>query len=241
MRTNMMPPSATFAYVVRVPDGGTKNAPWVMDSLELHTPTGKPLSDNRLVGWKPLLHINDAGLTPNPSVSRPSVLRSELRLVATDKECASVSTVSYFLDRALVNVLRAGDVFHMAGTGCGGLGISALRQDKLIFAVGQISAVPCGSGIKVGFPADLLEEAEAVFRRRDHDFEFPDWPIEVRVLGTSRILYGGAVRMDGYHVQVQHGPRPGDGGEPECVSICLEEVCDWVAASASAQLLNLAE
>jgi hypothetical protein len=163
----MMPPSATFAYVVRVPDGGTKNAPWVMDSLELHTPTGEPLIDNRLVGWKPMLYISDAGLTPNASTSRPSVLRSELRLVATDKDYASTPTASYFLDKALVNVLRAGDVFHMARTGCGGLGFSALRRDKLIFAVGQISAVPLGSGIKVGTPEDLLKDAEAVFRRRD--------------------------------------------------------------------------
>jgi hypothetical protein len=234
----MMPPSATFDYVFSVPDGAAKAYPWVMESPKPHKPMGDPLFDNRLVGWKPTLYISDAGLTPNASTSRPSVLRSELRLVATDKDYASTPTASYFLDKALVNVLRAGDVFHMARTGCGGLGFSALRGDKLIFAVGQISAVPLGSGIKVGTPGDLLKDAEAVFRRRDRGFQFPEWPIEVRGRETSRILYRGEVRMDGYHIRVEQGFRPCEPGIPECVSICLEEVCDWVAASASAQLLN---
>jgi hypothetical protein len=142
------------------------------------------------------------------------------------------------VDKLLVNVLRADDVFHMARTGRGGLGFSALRQDKLIFAMGQISAVPLGSGIKVGTPGDLLKEAEDVFRRRDPEFQFPEWPIEVRGLEKSCILYGGEVRMDGYHVWMESCFRHGVLGTPECVSICLEGVCDWVAASASAQLLN---
>src|SRR6266513_315155 len=149
-----IPPSSTFRYMTTVPQGGSQGCPWAMESRELFTPTGDSLGDNRLVGWKPLLYISDAGPTPDPSPSRPSVL-------------------------------RAGDVFHMAHTACCGLGFSAIRQGKLIFAVGEISAVPLGSGIRVRTPGDLIQEAQAVFRRRDPEFEFPELPIEVSSHETS--------------------------------------------------------
>ena len=99
-------------------------------------------------------------MTPNPNVSKPAVLRSEPRLVATDKKYASQETASYFFDKALVSCFQPGDVFHMVQTYCGGLGASAIRQGKLIFAVGQVTAVPLGSGISASIPSDLFEEAQ---------------------------------------------------------------------------------
>src|SRR5713101_3542700 len=193
-----IPSSSTFRYLTTVPEGGTHACPWKMESRETLKATGDPLDDNRLVGWNPLLQISDAGVTPNPGPARPAVVRSELRLVATDKEHASQLTASFSLDKALVNALRPGDIFHMAQSACCGLGFSAIRQGKLIFAVGQISAVPLGSGIQVRTPLDLVEEAQEVFRQRDP-------------------------------------------GIPECVAISLDEACDWVAASASSQLLEMCE
>jgi hypothetical protein len=92
-----VPPSATFQYVTEVPDGATRTSPWQMKSAESFRPTGDSLLDHRLVGWEPLLHISDAGVTPNPSSSQHAVPRSELRLVATDKEYASQDSVSWLL------------------------------------------------------------------------------------------------------------------------------------------------
>jgi hypothetical protein len=48
-------------------------SPRAMVSRGPFRPTGNPLFANRFVGWKPLLYISDAGLTPNPSTTRPSV------------------------------------------------------------------------------------------------------------------------------------------------------------------------
>jgi hypothetical protein len=234
-------PSSTFRYKTTVPAGGTESCPWTMESDEIFKPTGYPVLDNRLVGWYPQLQISEAGMTPNPGPTRPAVLRSELRLMATDKKCASQLTASFFLDKALVNKLRPGDVFHMAQSNCCGLGFSAIRQGKLIFAVGEISAVPRGSGIQVGTPMDLIEEAQEVFRRRDPNFEFPELPIEVRSGEKSSILFDGWVEGDGYHVRVLHGADKCDDTRPECVAISLDEACDWIAASASAQLLEIRE
>jgi hypothetical protein len=237
----MMPPSATFNYVTVVPKGGAQAGPWQMESLETIVPTGPSLTDNRLVGWNPLLHISDGGMTPNPGPSRPAVLRSELRFVATDMRYASHSTASFFLDRALVNAMCPGDFFHMARTECGGLGASLIRQGKLVFAAGEVSAVPLGSEIQAKIPYDLITEAQAVFRHRDPKFEFPEWPIEINHRGTCRILFSGRLIENGYHIWVLHGFCLGEPGTPECVAISLEGVCNPVAASATAQLLEMEE
>lgn len=215
-------PSESLQYVTTVPQGGTGASPWAMES-----------SDGR-----PLLYISDAGMTPNPSPSRPSVLRSELRLLVTDEKYASRETASYFFDKALLNCLRAGDVFHMAQTGSRGFGASAIRQGKLIFAVGEVSILPLGSGFTARIPMDLLEKATRVFRGRDSKFDFPEFPMEFRIGNISRIIYRGHVEMAGYHVRVEDCFQPVDGAHPECVAISLDEACDWVAASATAQLLN---
>jgi len=133
----MMPPCGTFRYFTIVSSGAAQASPWVMESSETFVPTGSHLTDNRLVGWNPLLFIGDAGLTPNPGPSCPAVLRSELRFVSQDEKYAEISSASYYVDRVLTNAMRPGDVFHMARSECGGLGVSALREGKLIFAAGE--------------------------------------------------------------------------------------------------------
>lgn len=234
-----MPLSGTFTYATTVPIDGWNAFPWEMKSLGAFEPTGEPLVDNRFVGWTPLLYIREAGLPPNPGPSVPSVPRSEIRLVANDKKYASCETASYFVDRTLLRVLRPGDVFHIARTCCGGVGVSAIRERKLIFAVGEVMAVPLGSEISVKIPYELLKKAEAILRQRDSEFEFLDHPIEVCIGGRPKILYRGHLQVGGYNVWVEHGFLPGMPGTDASVSITLDEACNWVAGSASAQLLAL--
>jgi hypothetical protein len=159
-------------------------------------------------------------------------------LVATDKKYASCEVVSYFLNRSLVGVLKPGDIFHITRTNCGGVGISTIRQGELIFAVGQVTAVPLGSGISVRTPHDLLDQAQAVFRERDPEFEFVNCPIEVSIGDISRVRFRGLVTMGSYDVWVGHGFIEGEPGWAECVSISLNNACKWVFASTSAQLLE---
>ena len=218
-------PSATFQYVTTVPEEGTGASPWTMESRELFKSTDSQFDQTRLVGWKPLLYINDAGMPPNPSPSTPAVLRSELRLVATDKKYASQESASYFFDKALFNFLRPGDVFHMVQTDCG-FGASAIRQGKLLFAVGQVTAVPLGSGIAARVPIDLLQDAQEVFRRRAPQFKFPELPIELRSGDRSHILYRGTAQVDGYRVKIERCIETCDGASSECASISLDRACD---------------
>jgi len=235
----VMPPSGTFTYTTTVPIGGWNAFPWEMKLLAAFEPTGKPLADKRLVGWTPVLYIREAGLPPNPGPSVPSVQRSEIRLVANDKKYASCETASYFVDQALLRSLTPGDVFHIARTCCGGVGVSAIREGKLIFAAGAVMAVPLGSEISVKIPYELLKKAEAILRQRDSEFEFLDHPIEVCIGGRPKILYRGRLQVGSYNVWVEHGFLPAADGTDASLSITLDEACDWVAGSASAQLLAL--
>ena len=95
-------PGGAFEYSITVPVDGQNAFPWEMKSRE-------PFE----VGSSPLLYIRDSGLPANPGLSVPSVVRNEIRLVATDKNHRSREIGSYFLDRALVRALRPGDIFHM--------------------------------------------------------------------------------------------------------------------------------
>lgn len=233
----VMPPSGTFEYSTTVPQDGLNSLPWPMESGEHLLPTGDRLLDNRLVGWSPHLYVRDTNLPPDPRLSHPAVHRTEIQLVATDKKHASLDTVSYFLDTALVRVLKPEDIFHIARTACGGVGVSVLRSGKLVFAVGAVAAVPLGNGVSVKTPFDLVGEAERIFHRQDPEFKFTYLPIEVHIGGNSRILFRGLAQMGGYHVWVSHGFLLGVPGVEECVSISVDRACKWVWASASAQLL----
>jgi len=235
----MMPLCGTFNYFTVVPSGGAQAGPWLMESSETLVPTGSHLRDNRLIGWNPLLHISDAGLTPNPGPTRPAVLRSELRFVSQGKKYAQISSVSYYLDRVLMNAMLPGDVFHMARTVCGGLGVSAVRQGNLIFAAGAISAIPLGSGMQAKVAGDLILEAERTFRQHDPKFHFPEHPIEIRFAGKCDILFSGSTSRNGYHIWVWHGSYLGVPGTAECVAISLDGACDHTAVCASAQLLEM--
>jgi len=236
----VMPASGTFAYSTTVPAGAHDAFPWEMKSLESFRCSGSPLADKRLVGWSPQLYVREAGLPPKTGPSVPSVERSEIRLVATEKKYASLETASYFVDRILLRALRPGDVFHLARTGCGGVGASAIREGKLVFAVGAVGAVPLGPEVSVKTPYDLLKKAEGILRERDPQFEFPQQPVEICIGGRSKILFRGHLEMGGYHVWVEHGFLSNMPGTEECVSITLDGSCNWVAGSASAQLLALA-
>lgn len=88
-------------------------------------------------------------------------------------------------------------------------------------------------------PYELLTKAEAILRQRDPEFELPHHPIEICIGDRPKILYRGHLQMRGYHVWVEHGFLPGVPGTEESVSITLGKECDWVAGSASAQLLAL--
>ena len=231
----------TFDYALVVPSP-VSNGPW---SVQLGRPiqlTGNAL-DDRLVGHSPFLTISQAGIAEAASVSpmsktRPRVLRSRLTLTARSKERAIAKSVSFHVDQALLAAVSAGDMLHMARTHSGGLALSIVRDGQLVAAAGAVSSIPLGRAVHVRIPRESIAASEAVFRKSDPAFEFPELPIEVGLKETVRLLYRGRLHLDRYSVFVEHGYYPGEPGIDECAALALLPECPDVVAIASAQLMD---
>ena len=114
-----------------------------------------------------------------------------------------------------------------------------VRDGQLVAAVGAISDVPLGDLVRVRIPADVIEEAERVYRRHDPEFEYGHLPVEIRLGEHTRILHGGRFRVRSYEIFVQHGFYRGLPGQSECMSVAPVGSCPDIPAIASAQLLDL--
>ena len=243
-------PSGTFNYAGIVPDSHVQSSGrWQLSDVSgaESSTGGDSIVHNRLVGLQPSLEITDVGLTPDVRVSphtgnvRPKVLLSRLTLRSDSRDRATIAALSFCVDQALPRSWRGGDVLHVARTGCGGLGLSVLRGDRLITAIGAVTAVPHGGLVTVRIPREAIREAEDAFRRVDPRFEFPELPIEIQVESTKRVLYGGRPRIGSYEVFVEHGFYLGIPGTSECVALSLNGSCPETAAICSAQLLEYAD
>jgi len=137
----------------------------------------------------------DLRVSPYTGYSRPKVLLSRLTLRASSGDRANVAGFSFCVDQAFTRSWRAGDVLHVARTGCAGLGVSVLRGSRLIAAIGAVTAVPHGALVNVRFPRDAIREAEGVFRGLDAGFRFAELPIEVQIESERRVLYRGRPRI----------------------------------------------
>jgi len=233
-----MPLSGTFNYFAVVPANflEDRSSPWPIQLSHVVDKIGEPLHDSRLTGLSPRLTIADGGPTPNPSASRPAVLRSRFTLTASKKENSTVSSAAFYVDKDLTGIFEPGDRLYMGRTGCGGLGISLLRNDRLVFAVGAISCLPLGNDVRAGVPSGLVKEAETTFKKVDPDFRFRELPLQISLGGHPRIIFRGWERLGSYEIWVEHGFFPGIPGVDVCAAISLNGSCGSVAASA--QLLN---
>jgi hypothetical protein len=191
----------------------------------------------RVTGHSPYLEITDGGRTPDPSVSRPAVFRSRLRLIASGRKNSTVSLASFYVAKDLTSRFKPGDVLHMARTPCGGLGLSLLRESRLVFAVGAVSSVPLGD-VQAATPWDFVRKAKSVFRNVDPSFEFTELPLQISIGGHSRIFFRGWQELGDYVTWVEHGYLPSTPGEDECAAIALKGACGATPAIATAQLLN---
>jgi hypothetical protein len=222
-----------FQYLTFVPGSADESQPWPVQCGPAQTRDGPCL-----VGPSPALTITDADPISNPSIRCPGVRRSRYTLTASAGTGATIRSASFYLDRYLASAFQPGDALYMTRTGCGGIGISLLRGTRLVFAVGAVTAVPLAGDIDVAVPSDLLRDAASIFQKRDPNFEFPEWPVELRVGQDSSIVYRARLELGNYHVWVEHGYYPGMPGRDMCLAITLMGAAGPFVATASAQLLD---
>ena len=231
----------TFSYVTTVPGSLEPDPfPWPTRLLFPLADRNEPKRDCCMVGPSPKLMIEGAGPPPYASGPNPQVPRSRLTLTASGKDLATASAVSFCIDRRLTLLLRPRDTLNIVRSDtCGRLGLSLIREGELVFAAGAITVAPLGERVKARIPNDLIQAAEAIFKKQDETFEFHEYPIEVKVGSEQRILYGGWRQVGGYHVCMMHGfrwePMP---GESECGALLSVGACHVSAAFFTEQLLN---
>ncbi len=240
-------PRGTFDYVTIVParstddsfDCVTEHRDCVQPdgSMWLHALGGDDRAA-RLVGPAPRLRVSPGGLTPDAGPLRPCVMRSCFTLTASSRKNATVAAASFHVDAALTSRLLEGDYIYLARTACGGLGLSAVRQGTLIFAVGAVTAVPLGRSVTAQIPMDLVERAAAVFQERDATFEFPVLPLEVVANNCRTVMLSGLAQVGGYTIFLLRSFLRGIPGQDECAAVWLGDRLADAAAHASAMLLD---
>jgi len=114
-------------------------------------------------------------------------MRSRITFSATEP-CAG--RFRLLLCGSIVRALRTGDLMHFARNASGDLAMSVLRNGELIVAVGAVCPVPLGPDIQARYPHDLVEQATAVFRQRDPEFNFIETPLEI-VADRTFVLWRG--------------------------------------------------
>lgn len=237
------------SYVGVVPDDpATLESGWIVRETTSPRRRRDDEDDQRLVGFAPRLTITDDGVTPTMPLptsspfSRPRLRRSRVSLAATSDTDASTRAAYFHVAAGLTESLRPRDVLHLVHTSRGGLGLSVLRDGRLIAAAAAVDAVPLGS-ISLRVPYEIIAEVKGVLRRHDPEFTYGDLfhelPIDVTVRGRRRLRYRGRFELGGYDFYVGHGPYGDMPGVDMCVGITLMRACSPVAVNCSAQLIDI--
>jgi hypothetical protein len=233
-----IPLCGTFKYLVEVPKvPHDQTAPWPVQ-LDEHVPIfGGWSLTSRLVGLSPRLFLAVSGTSVPWGFSNPAVQTMRLTLVARGGTQATTSEVSFFIAKGLIMTLQRGDLLHMARTQCGGVGLSAIRDGRLVFGVGAIRAVPLGKDIRAECPT-LKQAIERVCQKRHTDPEAFKQAIEIIVGAQAFTAYEGRSQLGEYQVSIMHGYQIDFPGNDECVSIARTDGCSLNDAEVSARLLD---
>lgn len=220
-----IPPCGTFRYAGTVPrteadrESGRwqleeQFGPWAESDRAIR---GEPLRDNRLVGLTPILRIVGGDLV----LESPGRHRSQIR------------SATFQLAGSLIAAFQGGDVLWLIRTATGDIGLSLLRDDRLIVAAGAVTVTPLGGAMTVvGGPAcDLYSRAREAWPR-------PDTWVDVAVRGEGqRLRRGEHAKIRDYTFSVVRCCEDGIPGTHESLGISLEGHCPHEAAVVSAQLL----
>jgi hypothetical protein len=156
----------------------------------------KGTKDKRLVGLSPDVKFGN----------------DRLVLVASERSNSSVRSASFAVGDAIPVAAQPGDKLHVVRTGRGGIGLSLLREDRLVVATGAVTAVPLGTNITV------IQGPHGLYGFEE--LRGKEW-IELQ-LGSEKLVLRerGVTTIGDYEVYFEHGWEFGYPGIDECASIC---------------------
>jgi hypothetical protein len=217
----MMPPCGTFWYV-GVLDGPPFRIEQ-MQSLDRAGAKSHPddsLAGRRLVGLEPSLEVGE----------------EELIIRAATQSRANTAAVSFATDPGVLRALQPQDVIHVVRTGSADLGMSVLRHDELVVAIGAVTRVSLGPF------ADAVVSNPTRHPLSPLSYETVSAGgtpfVEVIARGhIARVHAGDTARLRSYVVHAVRCHQRGVPGRCESLAIAHERFCDPQAAVHAAELL----
>jgi hypothetical protein len=139
--------------------------------------------------------------------------RDRIGLIAPQEHNSSVRNASFAIGDAVPLAARPGDRLYLVRTGAGGIGLSLLRQESLVLALGAVTAVPLGRYIQT-----IRSPSNTKFWE---DPQLDTW-LELRV-GNDQIILREreATELGDYHIYMEHGWENGEPGTDECLSLTV--------------------
>jgi hypothetical protein len=204
-----IPLCGTFEYEAKFTKEGFSDSEIVLHGTDL-----SGLNADRLVGLNPMIRF----------------WNEHLVLVATGKPKSTMRTVSIPIGDAVNLSARTDDQLYLIRTASGGIGLSVLRQQRLILAIGAVTAVPLGKNMRV----TIGPEGGDVWENPSAD----TW-LEFGVQSETLKLREREEReAGGYYIYVERCWEYGIPGTDECVSVCfMDNSAMKIAAIRSAVML----
>jgi hypothetical protein len=218
-----------FDYVMEVPPDGRDAMPWTA-RLRAKTEPEPIYSD----AYPPPAVGPVADVVLEDFEARVGVLRTRVRFLARDERDASFREVSFVVDRRFFGMLRPRDVISAAQSAGRLFGVSVMRDDYLVAAVGAVTAVPLGDVVTVRFPIDFVREVAPVYRKHDSRYRPREVPVEIVTEEGTRLMHEGRARFGRYEFFVVNGFVGGS----ECMAITCLGICPEVAATLTAPVIN---
>ena len=173
-----------------------------------------------LAGKEPILTGQDkrGGSEPSLLGPKPRILigADRIAVVAADRNNATIREASFAAGDAVMTCIRAGDVAHISRSSAGGVGISIIRDNQLILALGAASEVPLGD-------LSIRKGPESTWTPQGPNDE--DTWLEFTVGSESRTLRAReSARLGSYDLYVERCWVPGIPGTDECVGISRDQI-----------------
>lgn len=187
----MIHSSGTFEYEAEFTSDSFRESDIVVQGTLINR-----MDVNRLVGPGPMIRFwNDRCV-----------------LVASEQSNATVRNISFRIGDAVPLAVSSGDRLYVVRTGCGGIGLSLLRNGELLLAIGAVTAVPLGNNVRV-------------INSRKGNYRFDDvkdiW-LEFQVGREQLKLSNRMVTEIGkYQIYIETCGEDGIPGTDECVSLSL--------------------
>ena len=182
--------SGLFAYKAEFTAKGFSES-----DVVLHGHEYEATNIDRLVGHNPMIRF----------------WRDRLVIVAGQRSHSGLRNFSFDIGDAVPLSARAGDQLFLVRTGSGGIALSVLRENRLVLAIGAVTAVPLGSDI------DILKgpRGAGIFNNPPTDPR-----LDFSVAGETMVMRDrGLTTLADYQIYVERSWEDGIPGIDECVSI----------------------